>query len=247
MHYYHHNIGDFNNATRHLTRLERSLYRDMIELYYDTEKQLPLDISIICRKIIADFNECSTVVEQLLNEFFMKTPNGWYHDRCESEIDIFNSSMSQKAAAGRASAAKRALKAQQALNDNPTTVEIPLNDTPTIQETRNKKQETYRDDAKIIIEYLNLKAGTKYRFVDSSLKFVIARLIEGSTVDECKLVIDRKCSDWLSDVKMKQYLRPETLFNASKFASYIGQKDMPLKAEEKPEPAPIRSFMKGII
>lgn len=139
MHYYSHHIGDFNNATRHLTRIERSLYRDMIELYYETEKQLPKDISVLCRRIIADFNECSTTVQQILNEFFIETQNGWYHKRCEYEIDKFNSSMSQKAAAGRASAEKRALKAKQALNECSTSVEIPLNDTPTNQEPRTNK------------------------------------------------------------------------------------------------------------
>ena len=29
MNFYQHHIGDFNNATRHLTRLERSIYRDL--------------------------------------------------------------------------------------------------------------------------------------------------------------------------------------------------------------------------
>ena len=53
MHYYQHNIGDFDKATRHLTRIERSVYRDLIELYYDTEFQLNSDIAYLCRKILA--------------------------------------------------------------------------------------------------------------------------------------------------------------------------------------------------
>ena len=129
MYHYQHHIGDFNNATRHLSRLERSLYRDLLELYYDTECQLPNDLPWICRKIIA--NDCSTDVERMLNEFFTKTPNGWYHDRCELEIEKFRASNSQKSIAGRASAAKREAKKQQALNGNPTPVETPLNGTPT--------------------------------------------------------------------------------------------------------------------
>ena len=128
---YQHHIGDFNNATRHLNRLERSLYRDLIELYYDTEQQLPDDLQWICRRIVA--NECSTDVEQLLNEFFTKTPKGWYHDRCEHEIEKYHSLTSQKAIAGKASAAKREEKRQQALNGCSTTV--------TNQEPRTKNQE----------------------------------------------------------------------------------------------------------
>lgn len=120
--YYAHHIGDFDRATRHLSRIERSVYRDLIDLYYDTEQQLSLDVSSLCRRIIARTNEESTAVEQVLNEFFTKTPTGWYHDRCEEEIEAYRASNSQKSAAGKASAAKRAAKREHALNGNSTTV-----------------------------------------------------------------------------------------------------------------------------
>jgi len=48
MNYYPHHIGDFNSATRHLTRIERSVYRDLIELYYDTEAPLSRDVDKLC-------------------------------------------------------------------------------------------------------------------------------------------------------------------------------------------------------
>jgi uncharacterized protein YdaU (DUF1376 family) len=137
MKYYSHHIGDFDKATRHLTRLERSIYRDLIELYYDTEQQLPLDINWICRRIIARSNEEVTAVEQALNEFFTKTPNGWYHDRCEEELEAFRSSTSQKSIAGKASAAKRAIKRQQALNGISTDVEQTLNERGTASQLTN--------------------------------------------------------------------------------------------------------------
>ena len=67
MKHYPHHIGDFDKATRHLTRIERSVYRDMIDLYYDTEQRLTLDFDSLCRKIIARSNEESTAVQQVLN------------------------------------------------------------------------------------------------------------------------------------------------------------------------------------
>lgn len=141
MRHYQHHIGDFDKATRHLTRVERSIYRDMIELYYDKEGQLPLDVAVICRKVIARTNEEATAVQQVLNEFFNETPTGWYHQRCEEEIEVYHSNTGQKSIAGRASAAARALKKQQALNgcstDVATGVEIPLNGNPT-----NRKPKT---------------------------------------------------------------------------------------------------------
>ncbi len=146
MNYYKHHIGDFDKATRHLTRIERSIYSDLIDLYYDTEKQLPHDLQWICRRVLAHSNEESTAVEQVLNEFFIKTPNGWYHDRCEAEIDEFRTSTTQKSTAGKASAEKRRLKREQALNGNSTSVEQTCNGTPTNQEPLTINHEPIKEN-----------------------------------------------------------------------------------------------------
>ncbi|OEZ91483.1 YdaU family protein [Duganella phyllosphaerae] len=141
MNHYPHHIGDFDRATRHLTRLERSVYRDMMDIYYDTEQPLTPDVDSLCRRIIARTNEERTAVEQVLNEFFTKTERGWVHFRCEEVIEDYRSNTSQKSAAGRASAAKRETKRQQMLNSRSTgvgtSVEQTLNGTPT-----NHKPET---------------------------------------------------------------------------------------------------------
>ena len=80
------------------------------------------------------------------------------------------------------------------------------------------------EDVKEVIDYLNQKAGTKYRATTAATKRLVgARLKEGFTVDDCKKVIDNKVADWLNDEKMKNYLRPNTLFQASKFESYLNE------------------------
>jgi uncharacterized protein YdaU (DUF1376 family) len=135
MHSYLHHIGDFDKDTRHLTRIERSIYSDLIDLYYLTESCLPDDNEYLCRKIIARSNEESTAVEQVLKEFFHLTPVGWYHVRCEEEIEKYKSIQSQKAAAGRASAEKRAEKLKFAI-ENPTGVQRAFNGTSTNQEPK---------------------------------------------------------------------------------------------------------------
>jgi uncharacterized protein YdaU (DUF1376 family) len=126
MKHYPHHIGDFDRATRHLTRIERSIYRDLLDLYYDTEQSLTLDRETLCRRIVARTNEESTAVEQVLKEFFTETPTGWYHVRCEAEIEAYRSNTSQKAMAGKASAEAKRLKKLQALNGNSTSVEHTL-------------------------------------------------------------------------------------------------------------------------
>ena len=134
MKHYPHHIRDFNNATRHLTRLERSVYRDLIELYYDTESPISLDIPAVCRLILARTNEESTAVEQALNEFFTETPAGYFHERCDAEIEAYQANTSQRAMAGKASAEAKRLRKLQALNEQVTTVEQPLNERSTTEQ-----------------------------------------------------------------------------------------------------------------
>lgn len=79
--------------------------------------------------------------------------------------------------------------------------------------------------AKGVLDYLNEKAGRNYKPVKAHLALISARLSEGATVEECRAVIDAKVMAWGTDPKMRDYLRPETLFGATKFAGYVGQLD----------------------
>ena len=75
-----------------------------------------------------------------------------------------------------------------------------------------------------IVDYLNAKAGTRYKASTASThRLIKARLNEGFTIEDFKAVIDKKCNEWLTDSKMEQYLRPETLFG-TKFEGYLNAK-----------------------
>lgn len=141
MNYYSHHIGDFDRATRHLTRIERSVYLDLIFTYYDTEQPLTADVAALCRKIVARGEEEKAAVLAVLEEFFITTPSGWYHARCEQELDSYRKSNSQKSAAGKASAAARAARLQDLLNGNSTPVATTVNERSTNQEPRTNNQE----------------------------------------------------------------------------------------------------------
>lgn len=86
-----------------------------------------------------------------------------------------------------------------------------------------------------VLDYLNAKAGRSYQPVKANLSMIGARLAEGASVADCKAVIDAKVAQWLNDAKMAEYLRPETLFNATKFASYMGA--ITPGGESPPDPA----------
>ena len=75
-----------------------------------------------------------------------------------------------------------------------------------------------------IVQYLNQKTNKNFKHTSKvTQRHIRARLAEGFTVNDFKQVIDNKCSDWLRDQKMKEYLRPETLFG-TKFESYLNSK-----------------------
>jgi uncharacterized protein YdaU (DUF1376 family) len=88
MNFYQHHIGDFNNATRHLSRIERSIYRDLLELYYDSEKPLTSDFDRLARRCIVDDNDCSAMLD-VLNEFFVLMEDGYHNFRADREIAAY--------------------------------------------------------------------------------------------------------------------------------------------------------------
>lgn len=128
MHSYQHNIKTFNNATRHLTRVERSLYRDLIELYYDNEQPLnSVDIDRLAKRVLAVTDEEKEALRYILDEFFELDGDFYTHQYCDEQIDSYRANKSAKAAAGRASAEKRREKAesrkQQRISESSSSVE----------------------------------------------------------------------------------------------------------------------------
>lgn len=88
---------------------------------------------------------------------------------------------------------------------------------------KNDKKDIYSAEAQQIIDYLNQKAGTTYRYTSKKNQTLIkARMDEHFTVEDFKKVIDIKVSEW-KETDMAQYLRPITLFG-TKFESYLNQK-----------------------
>lgn len=73
-----------------------------------------------------------------------------------------------------------------------------------------------------IIGYLNRRMGTSYKPDSKGIKAILdPRLKDGYTVEDCKTVIDNMILAWGNDDKMRQYIRPSTLFRASHIDSYL--------------------------
>lgn len=83
--------------------------------------------------------------------------------------------------------------------------------------------------SKLILSFLNETAGRKYRETKSHLKLIVCRLKEvNGDVDGIKTMIVRQVKRWGTDEKMMEYLRPQTLFNATKFHEYYDNRHQPV-------------------
>ena len=141
MNFYPHHISDFNNATRHLTRVERSVYRDAIELYYDAESVLTSNFERLSKRLLCVSDEEKEALKAVLDEFFELHDDGYYHERCDLEIEKYRANSSAKARAGKASAEARRKKKKARNKQKSTGVEQVLNTAITKREQNLTNQE----------------------------------------------------------------------------------------------------------
>ena len=85
MHYYQHHIGDFIKDTANLTDSQLATYLRMMWAYYDTEKPITGELEDIAFAMRSD----EKTVRLLLRHYFIETPEGWRHARCDAEIQLF--------------------------------------------------------------------------------------------------------------------------------------------------------------
>lgn len=93
------------------------------------------------------------------------------------------------------------------------------------------KKPANTDDAIRLLEFLNRKAGRRFRPTETTLKPILDRLKE-YTFDECRGVIVQRWVRWGKDPKMADYMRPDTLFRPTNFAQYVGDVPTPVEMAE---------------
>lgn len=76
-----------------------------------------------------------------------------------------------------------------------------------------------------VISYLNKKTSKRYSAkAKATITLINGRISDGATLDDFKIVIDTKADQWLGDPRWEKYLRPETLFAANHFQSYLNER-----------------------
>lgn len=94
---------------------------------------------------------------------------------------------------------------------------------------RSRVEESRVEESKdidIVISYLNDRAGKSFRGAKAD-KAMIGQRLKDYGMDCVKSVIDKKAAKWKDDPKMRDYLRPSTLFRPSNFDAYVNEDNKP--------------------
>ena len=90
MHFYMFNPADFNNSARHLNLVERAIYRDLIDMYYNNEQAIDTsDMDALARRLLCDCDEYRAALNYVLDEFFTKRGKRHHHHRIDKEIKAY--------------------------------------------------------------------------------------------------------------------------------------------------------------
>ncbi len=89
---------------------------------------------------------------------------------------------------------------------------------------KQRTDNIYSEVCTEIIDYLNEKTASRYKATKPTKEFIHARMEEGFTKEDFFTVIDNKVASW-KGTEWEKYLRPQTLFNATKFQGYLNEKE----------------------
>lgn len=186
---------------------------------------------MVLRKLrIADESE---TVEILLDEFFVKTRDGWKSREIDKTISEYQKRAERNKLNGKSGGRPKNKDLAKPTGfpdgkqvDNESNPDGNLNHKPLTTnqepETNSKEILSASADAISVLTYMNEVCGTRYKdSTKSHIENINARLSEGHSVEDCKSVIDSKFNEWGSDSRMVGYLRPQTLFGTGKFQGYL--------------------------
>jgi len=94
MHYYQFNIGDYRKDTAHLSPIEHYIYRQLIDWYHLDEKPIPKITQSVMRRLSLG-SEHEPALNNVLQDFFVSTKDGWRHGRIDREINNYHEMQSR--------------------------------------------------------------------------------------------------------------------------------------------------------
>lgn len=199
---------DFLVGVSDLTMEERGQYITMLCLQHQKGHLTKKNIQIAV----------GNVSEDVMSKFVKDENEMYYNETLETIInkrEAYSQSRSENGKKG----GRPKKEAQKNHNENQEkTICLPY-----VKAYENHTENENVNVIKDVIDYLNNKLGTRYKYTTKDIQSHIkARLKEGFEYKDFVCVIDKKYKEW-NGTKMQIYLRPITLFSTN-FQSYLNQK-----------------------
>lgn len=235
--------GDYQRDTLHLSMLEHGAYLKLLMYCWDQQGPAPHDERKLMGICNARSKEEITAMQCVLAEFFIKMVDGWHNQRLAQELAKAEESVIKAQDRGKKSAEARRQKygtaqpfesVSKGFRKEPESVPNSPTPTPTPEKTITtlSGKPDVMPQAIALLEKLNEATGNKFQPVAANISLIKGRLAE-YTFDDLSAMIDAKVNEWRHDDKLRKYLRPKTLFNATNCAQYVGEIGATVSAESE--------------
>jgi uncharacterized phage protein (TIGR02220 family) len=87
---------------------------------------------------------------------------------------------------------------------------------------KDQEKERLKQIASDVLKFLNETTGKHFRLTQPFQGMINARIADGYSMDDLKIVIRKKTLDW-KGTEWEKYLAPDTLFGPKKFDKYLNQ------------------------
>ena len=180
MHFYMFNPADFNNSARHLSLPERAIYRDLIDMYYHSEQAIDTsDMDRLARRLLCTTPEYRTMLEYVLDEFFIKRGKRHHHHRIDREIKNYKYQNRNADSNGKRNAVTDDVTQGVTPSNDACNVTCNADDTPMTSAERTRKS---RQERKLMIESLtNIGVPVEKGIKAADLKHLYATHIDDVT------------------------------------------------------------------
>jgi uncharacterized protein YdaU (DUF1376 family) len=218
MHYYKFNISDWHLATSHLSLEEEAIYFKLINFYYDSEQAIPLETQSVCRRLrLLDYSE---LVKTVLHEFFIKSDDGWHHNRCDDEIGKYHhkAEINQKVGKLGGRPKNNPEITQSVSTKNPqetlTTNHKPLTTNHKLITPKGVSDSVFKD-------YLEVRKSKKAKWTETAQKGLIREATKaGISLEQAMVIcIERNWqsfnASWLQQESLKTQDRPTQRWDAT--------------------------------
>lgn len=228
--------GDYLADTQRLTQAQHGAYLLLLIEYYASGTPPPDDDEVLAAITRCAVDVWRSAIRSPCRRFFEIRDGCWFHKRVEDELSKRRNEKKARQDA--------ALQTNRKLGRNTVTDTVtdtvtgthsryqipdtrvpepersnPLSGKPDVAAPKNGS----KPECQEILKFLNETAGKKFRDSKTNLDFIRCRLDDGITADQLRKIVVRKAREWLPDEKMREYLRPSTLFNKTKCEQYVGE------------------------